>query len=68
MIQAGIDQGAFRPDLNPRFVVQLLVGTVNYQAITQRLVRDLQLDPANQAEAYIDFALDMVLNYIVVEK
>ena len=68
MIQAGIDQGVFRSDLNPRFVVQLLVGTVNYQAITQRLVRDLQLDPANQVEAYINFALDMVLNYIVVEK
>lgn len=65
MVQAGIDQGVFRTGLNPRFVVQSFVGLVNYQAITQRVVRDLQLDTPSQQEAYVDFAIDMVLSYIV---
>ncbi len=65
MIQAGIDQGIFRPGINARFVVQSLIALVNYQFISQRLLRDLRLDPADQADSYVDFAVAMVLNHIV---
>jgi len=67
MIQAGIDQGVFRPGINARFVVQSLIALVNYQFINQRLLRDLQLDPADQADSYVEFAIEMVLNHIVVK-
>lgn len=68
MIQAGIDQGVFRPGLNVRFVVQSLIALINYQFISQRLLRDLRLDPADQADSYVEFAIEMVLNHIVAEK
>ncbi len=64
MIQAGIAQGAFRADLNPRFVVQSLIALVNYQSINQRILRDLRLDPAEQTDLYVDFVLEMVLSHI----
>lgn len=68
MIQAGIDQGVFRSGLNARFVVQSMIALVNYQFINQRILRDLKLDPVDQADAYVDFALDMVLSFIVAKK
>lgn len=68
MVQAGIDQGVFRPGLNPRFVVQSFVALVNYQFINHRILRDLQLDPANQADSYVEFAIEMVLNQILSKK
>lgn len=30
MVQAGIDQSIFKPDTNPRYVVQSFIGLVNY--------------------------------------
>lgn len=68
MIQAGIDQGVFRPGINARFVVQSMVALVNYQFISQRLLRDLRLDPADQADSYVTFAIEMLLNHIVADK
>lgn len=68
MIQTGIDQGVLRAGLNPRFVVQSLIALVNYQFINQRILRDLHLEPLDQADEYITFALDMVLSFIVSEK
>ncbi|MGE0155650.1 MAG: TetR family transcriptional regulator [Geobacter sp.] len=68
MIQAGIDQGVFRPGINARFVVQSLIALVNYQFINQRLLRDLRLDPVDQADSYVEFAIEMVLNHIVAQK
>jgi TetR/AcrR family transcriptional regulator len=65
MIQAGIDQGVFKPGINARFVVQSLIALVNYQFISQRLLRDLRLDPADQADSYVAFATEMLLNHIV---
>lgn len=68
MIQAGIDQGVLRAGLNPRFVVQSLIALVNYQFINQRILRDLQLEPVDQSDEYVDFAIEMVLSYIVDKK
>lgn len=68
MIQAGIDQGVFRPGLNVRFVVQSMVALINYQFINQRILRDIQLDPVDQADQYVNFALEMVLSFISVKK
>jgi TetR/AcrR family transcriptional regulator len=67
MVVAGIEQGVFRPGLNARFVVQSLIALVNYQFINQRILRDLQLDPVDQADQYVDFALEMVLSFIVAK-
>lgn len=68
MVVAGIAQGIFRPGLNPRFVVQSFIALINYQFINQRILRDLQLDPVNQADSYVEFAIEMVLNHIVAKK
>lgn len=65
MITAGIDQGVFRPQLNPRFVVQAFIALINYKFINQRILEDLRLDPADQTDAYVAFVTDMVLNSIV---
>lgn len=64
MIQAGIDQGVFRADTNPRYVVQSLVGTINYSFLTNRLHRDLKLAPAEDLVAYFDFVLTMLQRQI----
>jgi TetR/AcrR family transcriptional regulator len=68
MVMVGIEQGVFRPGLNPRFVVQSFIALVNYQFINQRILRDLQIDPANQADSYVEFAIEMVLNHIVAKQ
>ncbi len=65
MIKAGIDQGVFRSEINPRFVVQAFIALINYKFINQRILQDLHLDPADQTDAYVAFVTDMVLSAII---
>ena len=61
MIQAGIDQGIFKPDINPRFIVQSFVGMLNYCFMTCRLQKDLNIAPATDIESYLAFTVEMIL-------
>ena len=64
MIQAGIDQGIFKPDLNPRYAVQSMIGMINYCFMTCSIRKDLNITPASDITDYLQFALQMLLNQI----
>jgi len=68
MVQAGIDQGIFRPDINPRFVVQSFVGMLNYCFMTCRLQKDLNIAPAADIDSYLSFALEMILKSVSISE
>lgn len=66
MVQAGIDQEIFKPDTNPRYVVQSFIGMVNYCFMTSRLQKDLNIAPAQNIADYLNFVTEMLLRQIEV--
>jgi len=68
MIKAGITSGTIRADLNPRHATLAMVGMVSYFFMTRQVMQDLQLEPANNLEEYIDFVCSTLLNAVSKEK
>lgn len=68
MIRAGIVSGVIRPDLNPRHITLAMVGMLNYFFMTRQIMQDLQIEPANNLEDYINFVCSTLLNAVTEVK
>lgn len=64
MIQAGVDNGIFKPDTNPRYVVQSFISMINYCFMTCSIRKDLNISPTTDQYDYMKFIVEMLVNKI----